>query len=320
MAFSDIKGQTQAIAILREALKQSRIPGGYLFSGPEGIGKARVAKIFAQALLCKQASADACGVCPSCTRIANNQHPDVHYITNEEAEALKIEAMRSLQRAIHFRPYEAEKKVFIIDNAHCLTQEAENSILKILEEPPADSVIILISAQPQRIAKTIISRCQGIKFCALPRLALEKVLKHDFALSDTVAHFLAYFCEGRIGAALRYNDSDFMEYKNHVLDEMVFAKHSASNALLFKEKADIRQCLLVLISWFRDLYLLRAGITHAELIHRDRRDELLARMQQYSSFELDEILQTISDTAMYLEQNINSKLLLLQLKGALWNK
>ena len=222
MSFSTIKGQDNPVSILQSYLERNRLAGGYLFTGPEGVGKKLTAKILAKTLNCQEGGLDSCDRCPSCLKIEKDQHPDVHLIESDGQE-IKIESIRQLQREISFRPYEGKKKVFIIDKAHTLNPESSNALLKILEEPPKDSVIILVTDKPNLLFKTIISRCKAIKFPALKRSELKGVLKLEHGFSDEMAHFLAYYSEGRIGYALRLKDSGILCQKNAVIDIFALA-------------------------------------------------------------------------------------------------
>lgn len=333
MSFQDIRGQDKPIQIIRQHLKQSRLSGSYLFAGPEAVGKRLVAKTLAKALNCEKQNSDSCDTCPSCLKIEKNQHPDVYMldastplnvsrgsseIDTNDSQAIKIGHIRQLQKNASLKPYEGRKKVFIVDNAHNLTSAASNALLKILEEPPLSSLIILVSAKPILLFKTIISRCQVLKFLPLSRAELEEILRKDYSLDNILAHFLAYFCEGRLGGALALKDTDIMLDKNRLIDQLVSSKKQINlNSFLALDKKHLRWSLNILTSWFRDTYLIKLGMPHYELIHFDRKTELLKHMQHFSFMDLDEILKSISDSLLYLEQNINIKLLLLDLQGSL---
>lgn len=318
MSFSDIKGQDKAIGVLKAYLSSFKFAGAYLFTGPEGVGKRLAARTFAKALNCLKQKEDSCDSCPSCLKIEKNNHPDIHFIEPVDSGAIKIEEIRQLKQDISLKSYEAEFKVFIINDAHQLTAEASNALLKILEEPPAESVIILVAAKPQLLFKTIISRCQRIKFSSLQRASLETILKEDYRLDGTLAHFLAYFCEGRIGQTLSLKDTDILREKNRVID-MFSASPTAGLDNLAREstRQDIRRYLNLLAGWFRDIYLMKTGIAHAQLINLDRRDELLRLIHRYSWPELESIFKCISDSLGYIEQNVNTKLLLSNLSEAI---
>lgn len=320
MSFQNILGQETAISRLKDYIEQERLVNGYLFCGPEGVGKRMTAITLAKAVNCESQSSDACDKCSSCLRIAANQHPDLHIIDAEDAERIKIENIRQLQREISLRPYEARKKVFIIDNAHQLTAEAAGALLKVLEEPPKDSLIILISAKPNLLFKTIISRCRIIKFSPMARAGLEEALKKDYSLHLYLAHFLAYFCEGRIGNALALKQTDVLREKNRVIDDFIFTHNSPMDDLSKATAPQMRRYLNILTAWFRDAYLARAGLSHSELINLDRKSELLKFTERFTSVELEEILKSISDYIFYLQHNINAKLLMANLRAQIWKE
>ena len=318
MAFSAIKGQDKPIEIIKAFIKNSRFEGGYLFTGPEGVGKMMAARALAKSLNCSASlSADSCEECPSCKKIENNQHPDVHIISGEESQ-IKIEAIRHLQKDMSLRPYEGESKVFIIDNAHTLTPEASNCLLKILEEPPKKSLLILISDKPGLLFKTVISRCKIIKFQPLQRHELESILKKDYNLEDELAHFLAYFSEGRLGRALKLKDEDIFFRKNDVIDKFVLSANSGVEGFPAQKREDVRSLLNILATWFRDIYLLKTGSPEQDLINFDRRKELMKSLERFSFPDLDTILNNISTAISCLEQNVNTRLLLYNLKVGLW--
>jgi len=329
MSFKDIKGQNRALGKLQEDIKHAHLASAYLFSGPESVGKKIAAKEFAKALNCQSNISDSCGECPACKKIDKAHHPDVFMIdastfidseksTASESNAVKIGHIRQLQRDISLRPYEGGYKVFIIDDAYNLTAEASNALLKVLEEPPASSIIILISAKPNLLFKTIISRCRTIKFIPLNRAELENILKSGYSLDSSMAHFLAYFCEGRIGDALNLKDTDILIQKNRVINDFSLARNFRVDDLAVKEKDVIRDYLGILASWFRDIYMVKTGYPYSELINADRKDDLIKVMPKFSFLDLDEIFRVISSSALRLEQNVNVKLMLSNLRMELW--
>lgn len=323
MSFLKIKGQDNAIGILKKYIAQGCLEGGYLFSGPEGVGKKLSAKTLAKQMNCLETGLDSCDACTSCLKIEHNQHPDVHLIPNENAETIassdiKISEVRQLQRDINLRPYEGRKKVFIIDNAHRLTVEAQSAFLKILEEPPKNSVIILLSDKPGLLFKTIISRCKVIKFSLLERAALQEIFRKDYGLDNSRAHFLAYFSEGRFGCALRLKDTDILGHKNRVINNFLFQNKGYGLDKAAQQREEVRADLNILASWFRDISLIKAGMPHSEVINFDRKEELVQNTNNFSFEELNGIMVSIADAIAYLEQNINIKLLLYELGAKIW--
>jgi DNA polymerase-3 subunit delta' len=250
-------------------------------------------------------------------KIENGQHPDVHIITGEGAQ-IKIEAIRQLQKDVSLKAYEGVFKVFIIDNAHTLSAEAANCLLKILEEPPKKSLIILITDKPNLLFKTIISRCKTLKFLPLKREALEAILKRDYKLDVQFAHFLAYFSEGRLGQALKLKDSGILAKKNNLIDKFVLASRPDIDSMAAQDKEDVRFSLNLLAAWFRDIYLLKAGLPEQEVINSDRREDLTRSARGFSFLDLEAIFTNISTAISYLEKNVNTRLLLFNLRMELW--
>lgn len=322
MSFKDIKGQEQALGIIKESIAKRRFGRGYLFTGPEGIGKRMAAITLAKALNCESQNFDSCEVCPSCRKIDARRHPDVHFINcacidkNEAVTgSIKIDDIRSLQRQANLLSYEGRMKVFIIDNAHNLTDEASGALLKILEEPPGNMLIILITSKTALLFKTIISRCQNFKFYPMPRAGLKMLLTDDFKLEPVMAHYLAYLSEGRLGAALSLKDSAVISDKNRIIDEFGFGKSHGNMNSISEDKDKLRYALNVLVVWFRDIYLLKSG--NKDVVNLDRCEDLAKAAAVYSFQEIDELIKAISGSLLYIGQNINIKLILLNLKAML---
>lgn len=317
MSFSAIKGLEKPIEILNSYIENSRLEAGYLFVGPEGVGKRTAALALAKRLNCLEPKADSCGYCSSCLKISNNQHPDLHIIAGDEPQ-IKIDAIRQLQKEINLKAYEGKFKIFIIDNAHNLTAEASNALLKILEEPPRGSLIILISDKPGLLFKTVISRCKVVKFPPLKRQALEGILKRDYKLDAGLAHFLAYISDGSLGKALKLKDQGLIGKKNILIDRFVLAAKPNIESLASATRADVRNSLNLLVTWFRDIYMLKAGMPQEEVINSDRQKELALSVSRLSFLDLDSILGSITSAIAHLEQNVNTRLLLYNLRMELW--
>lgn len=329
MSFNNIQGQDQAIERLRNYLEQDRLGGAYLFIGPEGVGKGLVALTLAKAVNCLEKTSDSCDSCISCRKIDGNTHPDVHVIDvkkqYEQPEKqkgenvsleIKIEDIRQLQGAINLRAYEGKKKVFIITDAHNLTLEAANAFLKTLEEPPRESLIILTTDKPNLLLKTVISRCQAVRFFALRRDALKSVLKAEYQFSDLAAHYASFCFEGSIGRAVALKDADILGEKNRMLNEFLFPAGRMMEPVSSSREL-MRRKLNTLAAWFRDCYLLKAGAPYDQMINLDRKEELVTYAGRYSPAEIEGILKVISDSLAYIEQNINIKLLVTQVRSSL---
>ena len=165
MSFSDLKNHGAIAAQLRRSLERGRLAHAYLFSGARGTAPEEVARLLAQALNCLEKEHDACGRCDSCQRIAAGTHPDVHWVRPEsKSRRITVDQLREFEQTVNFKAASARVKVGIVVDADCLNEEASNAFLKTLEEPPAQTIIILLTAEPQRLLPTILSRCLRIAF------------------------------------------------------------------------------------------------------------------------------------------------------------
>jgi DNA polymerase III delta' subunit len=205
----DILGQDDAVAALTRAVSLSRVAHAYLFQGPRGVGKCTVARRFASGLLCDApAEGGACGACPSCRAFAAGEHPDFDRLAPPEgSRAVSIDAVRELARRAHLTPSRASRRVFLLDDAHALTEEAANSLLKTLEEPPPGTVLLLVTHKPDALLPTVISRTQPIVFKALAPAACALVLAESRDIPREQAEELAALSAGAPGRALELLDS-----------------------------------------------------------------------------------------------------------------
>ncbi|MFQ6108631.1 MAG: DNA polymerase III subunit delta', partial [Candidatus Aminicenantales bacterium] len=175
MAFKDVLGNDRQKKILRRALRKGRIPNSLLFCGLDGVGKRSTALVLAKAMNCEKSSDDACEACPSCRAISRGVFPDV-MVVSPEKNVIKIDQMRILKQTAYLKPMTGKKRFFIVTEAEKMNDEASNSLLKILEEPPHFSHIILISSNPDMLKPTIKSRCQTLHFQPISKEDIEKIL------------------------------------------------------------------------------------------------------------------------------------------------
>ncbi|HNX82035.1 MAG TPA: DNA polymerase III subunit [Candidatus Omnitrophota bacterium] len=313
MGFQDFTEHQYVIERLKGFITQSHVAGTYLFTGPAGIGKYTVARAFAMALNCLEKEGDFCGSCFSCMKIEKNAHPDIHCLDFADDE-IPIEAVRELRRQVSLRPYEGKHKIFIIRRAHKLGIASSNALLKTLEEAYGSTVIILITDKPFMLPKTIVSRCHQVKFAAFTRQRLTAILQSDYNVGADLAHYLAYSSEGRIEEAVRLKDTTTIESRDAIINTLALG---LGKTKLGDSREEMREYLTGLARWFRDIYLLKAGVNGDEIIHRDRMHDLMRESDRLSFESLDEILSTITTSSALLDRNVNSKLLLAHVEAVI---
>jgi len=318
--FKDIKGQSQAIKILQKEIASSSISGAYLFIGPSGVGKSLTALTFAKALNCKEGGRDSCDRCSSCRKIDHQNHPDVRIITPEK-DTIKIEQIRNLKKEISYKLYEGRKKVWIIKETDKFSLEAANSLLKILEEPPPQTVLILISQTQEKLLPTILSRCEIIRFFPLSLREIEEIIAKQLPQNSQKIHLLARLARGRAGEALHLiKEGNTLKNRDEVLDAL---KKDLKIEEIFRlvtkwanyDWKELERILDIVLFWFRDLLILKQG-ENEWLINYDKIEEIKRQREKYSLKEIKEIMETIEKTRYYLKSNVNQKLAL----EALWLK
>lgn len=318
MALQDIEGQDRALEFFRSSVNNNKLAHAYLFLGPEGVGKTHLAKNLAKFLNCESPTKEAhlakdcCDSCASCRKIEGFNHPDVFWIEPEKSRKTSIDAVRFLQREIALTPYEARFKVFIILEAHCMTEEAANSLLKTLEEPPKYSLIILTTDNLSGLLPTIISRCQIIKFSLINQQRLEEVLNQRYKIKGKKAHFLAAQAEGRIGQALMLQDQDILAKKNRLIDQVCHPHRRDSCVDIFdiKNKRELANQIKYLLNWFRDMLVQKVGSSTASIINSDRIEDVKSQAGLFKLQELEQIIFKVEQAHRLIEQNVNPKIAL----------
>lgn len=306
MSFRDIKGHNFQIKTLIDSVSMDKVSSAYLFLGPSGIGKRSVAINFAKFLNCQNITKGAtnpCDHCQTCKKIDNLQHPDVFLIMPDSTNTIKIDCIRDIEKRACLKPYEAKYKIFIIDDAEDMTEEAANALLKTLEEPEKDTVFVLIATQEKKLPSTIVSRCQRIKFNTLGLGKIKAILIKDYHLDEKKAHFISYFSEGKVAVAFKFKDENILKEKNTLINDFIYKR------IAFKDRDDAKNGLNLFLSWLRDLLLIKIGYNDSALINLDRKSELIKNKDRYTIIQLENSISFISDAMTYLQKNINIRLL-----------
>jgi len=332
--FDELTGNERVKAALKRMMVAGRLPGALLFVGEEGIGKKRFALEVARALNCRTPKDhEACGICASCTRVVKlnypqrddadewtqiiwTDHPDVGLVVAPK-RVLRVEQMRQIEKEANYRPFEGKARVFLIDEADKLNDASANALLKVLEEPPATSYLILITARPAMLLPTILSRCQMIRFSPLMPAEIETHLTKNKLADSKTARLRARAAGGSIGRALSGDLVTFTSQRKamlKVLNALVLSQDRAQllraaeqlNEAQYKEEFEER--LDVLETLIRDAWMLSLGVNSEQLVNEDLLGELQEVSEKLDSARAADWILQIEDVREELIVNVNRKI------------
>jgi len=322
MPFRDIAGHRHLLDLVAGAAFRGTLPPSLIFAGPEGVGKRMAALALAQALNClAPAGNDACGQCASCKRIARGVHADVMLIEPGDTGSIKVDQVREAIERAAYRPFEGRRRVVIIDSADEILVEAQNALLKTLEEPPPASVFVLVTSRPDVLLPTVRSRCQRLRFGRLAPGEVAQVLMQAHEYGDTDAHAAAALSDGSVGRALEGGTESFVDAREAAAQLLETAGRSedprrrleGARALTgggrgSTDRDELARRLRAASSLLRDLGVLLSGADAGALANSDLRP-LLERLRP--SFDGDRAVRAFAavDRALAaLDRNASPKI------------
>ncbi len=221
MSLEAIRDQAVPVRLLQTMLRRNRLPNGLLFWGPDGVGKRLTAIALAQAINCAERPDAGCGACLPCRRVVKGNHPDVRLVTPvRKARIIDVEAIETVNELAALRPYESSWRVFVIDEADRMYPAAQNHFLKTLEEPPGQSLFILVTQHPRILLPTIRSRCQRIRFGGLAPATVAELLQNQRDLPRQTAQAIAAISQGQISRALDLVDTDKRDIALSIVEKL----------------------------------------------------------------------------------------------------
>lgn len=319
MPLSSLVGNERIKTLLKRAVADNRIAQGLIFAGPSGVGKRQFAFALAQAVNClRPVNGDACGECIPCRKVEAREHTDIETYAPDGA-FIKIEQMRAMAEKAQYRPYEGRRRVFIIDEAARMNQNSANSILKVLEEPPETTLLILITAKPYALLTTIRSRCQILSFAPLTPVELEAYLRANYKRPDEETRLLARLARGSIGRALEIDLGIYREQRAMMM-EMIEAQAvtrdtarllSAAEYLGRKlDREAFEKHLDVLLTLLRDLFYMRLGEPAQSLTNADIARQLERLAEAVTIEQITDLVARIEQILQNLTRNISRQLAL----------
>ncbi len=311
--FADIVGQEQIREHLQQAIRTGKVSHAYLFQGEQGAGKEFIAGIFAAALQCEVQGEEPCQECRSCKQAAGKNHPDIIWVSHEKPGTISVDDIRKqINSDMEIKPYYGPKKIYIVPEAQKMTVQAQNALLKTLEEPPAYAVILLLATNADALLPTILSRCVLLNLRPVRDSELEDYLMKDLRIPDYKARVCAAFARGNIGKAKALAENeDFENVKEEAISllkyirDMEIAEIVAAIRKINEYKLDINNYLDILYVWYRDVLLFKATKDINDLIFKDE-IQYIKRTADRSSYEgIEVILEALDKAGRRLSANVN---------------
>lgn len=324
--FQDIIGQEQIKEHLQNAIAAKKVSHAYIINGEKASGKEFIARIFAQTLQCEKGGTEPCGECHSCKQALSDNHPDIRYVSHEKPNTVSVDDIREqINNDVVIKPYASPYKIYIMNEAEKMTPQAQNAILKTLEEPPAYVVILLLTTNADALLPTIQSRCVQLSMKPVADDLVRRFLMEELQVPDYKAEVCVAFARGNVGKAKSLAGSeDFDNVKNEALSLLKYIQDMDLNEItaaikkITEYKLEINDYLDLMMIWYRDALLFKATSDANHIVFREELSSI-RRVASRSSYEgIESVLEALEKAKRRLDANVNfeltMELLMLEIK------
>ena len=325
-SFKDVVGHKDIINYIRNAVTENKVSHAYILNGERGSGKKMLASLFATTLLCEKQGPDPCNECHSCRQAESGNHPDIIRVTHEKPNTISVDDIRrQVNEDIQIKPYQGPYKIYIIAEADLMTVQAQNALLKTIEEPPAYAVIFLLTENAEALLPTITSRCVMLKLRNIKDTLIRKYLMETMHVPDYKADMCTAFAQGNMGRAIMLASSDhFNEIREEAvqllkyINEMDISEVTKAIKKIGTYKLEINDYLDIIMIWYRDVLLYKATKDMDKVVFKDQISYIQERAKKSSYEGIELILESLEKAKTRLKANVNfdlvMELLLLTIK------
>ena len=314
--FNDIIGHDTIKEHLKKAIESDHVSHAYILTGETGMGRKSLASAFAMTLLCEKGKSEPCMECHACKQVMSSNHPDLIFVGHEKPGSIGVDDIREqINDTIMIRPYSSYYKIYIVDEAEKMTVQAQNALLKTIEEPPAYAIIMLLTTNQEAFLPTILSRCVQLKLKPLKDSVVKSYLMGSLGIKESRADIYAAFARGNLGRAIHLASSEeFQLLYSELLHMLKHLKEMDIMELLFyikkmkDENLDIYDCLDFMQLWYRDVLMYKVTQDINLLIFREEFNTM-KEMSAASAYDgIERILKAIDKARIRLEANVNMEL------------
>ena len=316
--FKDVVGRKDLVSYIQKAVTQKQISHAYILNGERGSGKKMFAQLFEMTLQCVRGGAEPCNECHSCRQALSGNHPDIIRVVHEKTNTIIVEEVRvQINNAIMIRPYNGKYKIYIVPDADMMMVQAQNALLKTIEEPPEYAVIFLLTENAESLLPTILSRCVMLKIKNVKDALIKKYLMEQMQIPDYKADVCTAFAQGNMGRAIMLATSEhFNEIKEETLQMMKYIKDMELPELLkalkslSSYKVEVDDILDLISVWYRDVLLYKATKDINGVIFSDQM-KYIKESANTSSYEgIETILKALEKAKTRLKANVNFELVM----------
>ncbi len=311
--FTDIVGQEQLKEHLQNAIAMNKVSHAYIINGERNAGKEFIAKVFAMALQCEKKEAEPCGECHSCKQALSNNQPDIIYISHEKPNTIGVEDIRAqINNDIVIKPYSSPRKIYIVNEGEKMTPQAQNALLKTLEEPPEYAVILILTTNVEALLPTVLSRCVVLNMKPVSDALVKKYLMEQLGVPDYKANICVAFARGNIGKAkLLASSEEFEKVKDEAIslvkniNDMEIHEIVKAIKKISEYKFDVNDYLDILMAWYRDVLFFKATKDVNSLVFKEEIQQIM-RVSDRSTYEgIETIVNALQSAKKRLEANVN---------------
>lgn len=316
LSFRDIIGHEQIKEHFNNAIKTHKVSHAYILAGEAGMGRKSLANAFALTLLCEQGRMEPCMKCHACRQVLSGSHPDLIYVGHEKPGSIGVDDIRKqINDTIMVRPYSSSYKIYIVDEAEKMTVQAQNALLKTIEEPPFYAVIILLTTNQEAFLPTILSRCIQLKLKPLRDSVVKSYLMERMHIEEADADVYAAFARGNLGKAITIASSEEFKLLHQELLHLLKHIHDMDISELLdyirklkEDNLDIYECLDFMQMWYRDVLLYKVTKDINLMIFKDEY-RVINEISKNSAYDgLEKILEAIDKARVRLDANVNMEL------------
>ncbi len=316
--FAQIYGHDMIKEHLQKGIELNKVSHAYIFNGSLGSGKKTIAQLFAKTLQCNEGGTEPCNECHSCIQADSGNQPDIIWLRHEKPASIGVDDIREqLIGDMQIKPYSSKYKIYIIDEAEKLTVQAQNALLKTIEEPPSYGIVILLTTNADIFLQTIISRCVKLDFKPVSDELVKKYLRDNYDVTDYECRFAVAFAQGNIGRAITIVTSDeFAQLRDEVMHVIKYAKDMTIAEMMAEIKSiahyklTIDDYLDLMAMWYRDVLIFKSTNDTNRLIFKDEMPLIKEHAVACSYEGLDDILNSIDKVKIRLKANVNFDLVI----------